>query len=110
MFSFLPSIGMHCERIPLLVTRLDHYPIVLGIPWLRRYDPTVRFSANSIAFNSSFCTEHCLSPTALRYTTVQGLPEDASLVPDPTVITTPNDIPLLRPSPPLRPLTKSDII
>ena len=67
------SIGMHCERIPLLVTRLSHYPIVLGIPWLRRHDPSIKFSANSLVFDSSFSTEHCLSNTALRYAAVQTL-------------------------------------
>lgn len=70
------SIGMHSKRIPLLVTRLGHYHIVLGIPWLQRHDPLVKFSANNLSFNSSFCTEHCLSPQAPQFSAVQGLIEE----------------------------------
>ena len=64
------SIGVHCERMPLLVTRLGHGPIVLGIPWLWRHDPLVKFLANSLTFNSSFCIEHCLPPQAPRFSAV----------------------------------------
>lgn len=66
------SIGMHCERMALLVTRLGHYPIVLEIPWLRRLDPLVKFSANSLTFNFSFPTEHCLPSQAFQCSAVQG--------------------------------------
>jgi uncharacterized protein (DUF1684 family) len=29
------SIHEHHERLPMFVTKLGHYPIVLGIPWLK---------------------------------------------------------------------------
>lgn len=61
------SIRMHCERMPLLVIRLGHYPIVLAIPWLRRHNPLVKFSANTLIFNSSFCTKQCLSSQAPQF-------------------------------------------
>ena len=101
------SIGMHCERMPLLVTRLSHYPIVLGIPWLRRHDPSIKFSANSLVFDSSFSTEHRLSNTALRYAAVQGLPESAAMpkIPPTTLLPNPSPPPLLPPPlPPTPPL------
>ncbi len=69
------SIGMHYERMPLLVKRLGHYHIVLGIPSLRRHDPLVKFSANSLTFNSSFRTEHCLPSQAPRFSAIQRLVE-----------------------------------
>ena len=53
-------IRMHCKRMPLLVTRLGHYLIVLKIPWFRRHDSLVKFSANSLTFNSLFYIENCL--------------------------------------------------
>lgn len=84
--------------MPLLVTRLGHYVIVLGIPWLRRHDPSIKFSANSLAFDSSFCTEHCLSTSC---TAVQGLPEIAALpkVPTTTILPNPSPPPPLLPPP-----------
>ncbi len=33
------SIGIHRERMPLLVTGLGHYSIVFGIPWIPGHDP-----------------------------------------------------------------------
>ena len=38
-----------------------------------RHDPLVKFSANTLIFNFSFCTEHCLSSQAPRYSAIQGL-------------------------------------
>ena len=35
------SIDGHQEDIPIFVTKLGHYPIVLGLPWLRRHDVVV---------------------------------------------------------------------
>ena len=29
------SIDSHQEDIPMFVTKLGHYPVVLGLPWLR---------------------------------------------------------------------------
>jgi hypothetical protein len=46
--THLAEVGMniqdHKERIPMFVTKLGHYPIVLGIPWLRLHDVAVRFA------------------------------------------------------------------
>ena len=33
--------GDHMEKgVPLVLTRLAHYPIVLGTPWLEKHNPT----------------------------------------------------------------------
>ena len=49
------SIAGHKERIPLFVTKLGHYSIVLGLPWLRRHDVNIRFSKNTVTFDSDYC-------------------------------------------------------
>ena len=49
------------ENIPLFVTKLGHYPIILGLPWLCRYDVNVSFAKNTLTFNSEFCLYHCCS-------------------------------------------------
>jgi hypothetical protein len=38
------AIWNHQEDIPLVVTKLGHYQIVLGIPWLRRHDVFLHFA------------------------------------------------------------------
>jgi len=35
------SILKHQEPLPIFVTKLGHYPIVLGIPWLKLHDVAI---------------------------------------------------------------------
>jgi hypothetical protein len=35
------TIGQHHETLPAFVTTLGHYPLVLGIPWLRHHDVSI---------------------------------------------------------------------
>src|SRR6478735_7483485 len=44
------------------VTRLASYPIVLGMPWLKQYDPQVGFAAHTFTFNSPYCQKFCNTP------------------------------------------------
>jgi hypothetical protein len=53
------SILDHHERIPMFVTKLGHYPIVLGIPWMELHDVAVRFSSRTLTFGSQYCTVNC---------------------------------------------------
>jgi len=53
------SIQDHKERIPMFVTKLGHYPIALGIPWLRLHDVALRFASNTVTFGSLHCVGHC---------------------------------------------------
>lgn len=91
------SIGLHSERMLLFVTRLGHYPIVLRIPWLQKYNPYIKFSTNFLVFNSSFYTNHCLPNTALCYISVEGIPDIAAQ----SRISISTTIPDLLPLPPL---------
>jgi hypothetical protein len=45
--------GPHHESSSFDVCRIGHYPIVLGIPWLRRHNPTIDWQRNAIAFHSA---------------------------------------------------------
>jgi hypothetical protein len=55
------KINGHLEEALLYVTKLGHYPIVLGIPWLRRHDVSIRFPTNTVTFNSPYCISSCNS-------------------------------------------------
>jgi hypothetical protein len=53
------GIRGHQEKLPAFVTKLGHYPIVLGLPWLQLHDVTVRFKNRRIGFESNYCQQHC---------------------------------------------------
>ena len=50
----------------MFVTNLGHYPLVLGLPWLRAHDVAIRFAANTITFESSTCHSNCLRPAPVE--------------------------------------------
>src|SRR5690606_12972009 len=54
------KVNDHFEHLPMFVTSLGHYPIVLGIPWLRRHGPSINFEANTVTFKSPPCLRSCL--------------------------------------------------
>jgi hypothetical protein len=70
------KVQNHGEQLPMFITKLGHYAIVLGIPWLRLYDVAVRFSSNTVTFGSQYCISHCHDTPV----TVQGVTEEP---PDP---------------------------
>jgi hypothetical protein len=53
------TIGQHHEPLPAFVITLAHYPLVLGIPWLRHHDVSIRFASNTVTFDSGYCKTHC---------------------------------------------------
>jgi hypothetical protein len=65
------SIHEHRERLPIFVTKLGHYPIVLGIPWLKQHDVAICFVSNLVTFGSQYCLAHCND----RAVMVQGTSE-----------------------------------
>ncbi|KAH0607596.1 uncharacterized protein H6S33_002630 [Morchella sextelata] len=76
------DIHGHRETASCFVTKLGHYPIVMGIPWMRRHDVTIRPKENLLVFDSRNCCQHCsLSGTTV---TVHGisipLPEHHTVV------------------------------
>ena len=63
MTKLTMTIDKHTETLPLFVTKLGHYPIVLGIPWLRHHDVHISFAKNTLSFDSDNCLRNC-DPTA----------------------------------------------
>jgi predicted aspartyl protease len=66
------SIHEHREKLPMFVTKLGHYLIVLGIPWLKQHDIAIRFALNLVTFGSQYCLAHCNN----RAVTVRGTSEE----------------------------------
>jgi hypothetical protein len=74
--THIEKVGMkiqeHREQLPTCITKLGHYPIVLGIPWLRLHDVAVRFASNTVTFGSQYCITHCHDTSGM----VQGVTEE----------------------------------
>jgi len=57
------QIQDHTEMLPAFITKLGHFLLVLGIPWLRRYAVVPDFVSNSVRFQ---CPDHRNSLSAPR--------------------------------------------
>ena len=53
------AILQNQETLPMFVTKLGHYPVVLSIPWLELHDVAIRFSSRTLTFGLQYCTSHC---------------------------------------------------
>ena len=51
----------------LFTTNLFHYPIILGIPWLKLHDPKLKFKKNTIIFSSKYCQKYYNTPLKPLY-------------------------------------------
>ncbi len=52
------TIDKHVEEIPMFVTKLGHYLVVLGIPWLNKHGVSLRFRSKRVNFDSDYCLQH----------------------------------------------------
>ena len=60
-------LGNHVEKLFLYITGLNQYPIILGLPWLRRYKVDANFGSNTLTMSSSHCLKHCYtSPVVIH--------------------------------------------
>ena len=57
------ALEAYTKSIELFVTILGQYLVVLGLPWLRKHNPRIRFKDNTITFDSEHCLEHCITST-----------------------------------------------
>jgi len=66
------TIHDHKKQLPIFVTKLGHYPIVLGMSWLRLEDVAMSFASNTVTVKSHHCMTHCHDGPV----TVQGVIEE----------------------------------
>ena len=71
------SIHEHREQIPMFVTKLGHYPIVLGIPWMELHDVAIRFSSRTLTFGSQYCIANCNPVPTVAHAISSEPPEPA---------------------------------
>jgi hypothetical protein len=46
------TIGNHHEKLIPYVASIGHYPLILGIPWLKKHDMNINFPKMDIQFPS----------------------------------------------------------
>ena len=67
----LPSapvrIGSYSDRLSLTATELSGYDVILGMPWLRRYNPSIDWRGCTVSFDDQHKQRHVLrrAPTGL---------------------------------------------
>ena len=67
------------EQLPMFITKLGHYPIVLRIPWLRLHDVAVPFASNTVTFGSQYCMRHCHDAPVTVQEVTEESPEQVHL-------------------------------
>ena len=56
--GFVPMAVMgHLESINFNMTPLGQYNMILGIPWLRNHNPTIKWKTGEIEFNKCKCPQ-----------------------------------------------------
>jgi hypothetical protein len=66
----------------MFATKLDHYSMVLGIPWLKKHNPAIRFASNTIIFDSDFCLENYQDSSTL----IKGITSSIFEIPTPIIL------------------------
>ncbi|KAK9395520.1 PEG10: Retrotransposon-derived protein PEG10 [Crotalus adamanteus] len=53
-------IGLHMEEAVFYVATASHFPVVLGLEWLRAHDPQIIWSSGTVRFPGKKCATHHL--------------------------------------------------
>ena len=77
--------GNHREDLQLFVIPSPHYPVVLGLPWLKLHNPQINWETAAITNWSVHCHSHCLrsaNPFSKRPLVTPTPPDLSSVPPD----------------------------
>ena len=77
--------GNHREDLQLFVIPSPHYPVVLGLPWLKLHNPQINWETAAITNWSIHCHSHCLrsaNPSSKRPLVTPTPPDLSSVPPD----------------------------
>lgn len=63
---FMLTVQNYSELLtPMLVTKLDQHPLILGKPWMQKHGLIIDISCNKITFWSSYC-QHSMAEAKSR--------------------------------------------
>jgi len=66
------TIENHKYQLPIFVTKLEYYPVILGIICLPQHDVAVQFATNMVTYVPQYFTPYCHDAPG----TVQGGAEE----------------------------------
>ena len=69
------DISSHKELATFQVANLQNDEVILGIPWLRKHNPTIDWNDKKITFNDERYTTWCLNSSHVAY----AIPEETAL-------------------------------
>jgi hypothetical protein len=66
-------IGDHHQCLIAYIVSIGHYPLVLGIPWLKKHNININFAEMDMQFPSPNCLPHCkrITPTPIKAITME---------------------------------------
>jgi hypothetical protein len=69
------TIGDHHETLVAYMASLGRFPLLLGIPWLKKHDVSVNFAKMDIQFTSPNCLPHrtTITPRTIKGITLRHL-------------------------------------
>ena len=54
------TVDQHLETLTFQVTKLAGWNMILGKIWLKRHNPVIDWTKNTLTFGSGYCQAHCL--------------------------------------------------
>lgn len=58
--TVLITIGLHSETVTFQLTKIEKYPMILGMTWLALHNPKIDWKHTSVSFDADYCLQHCL--------------------------------------------------
>ena len=68
------TVDQHLETLTFQVTKLTGWNMILGKTWLRRHNPIINWTKNTLTFVSGYCQAHCLPTRTLQPTNTMVTP------------------------------------
>src|SRR5258706_481582 len=72
----LNNIQENTEEITFEETTLGGFPIILGLPWLKKHNPEIGWKTHEIRFNSEYCQNNCMNVG----TTVEDITDEEAFI------------------------------
>uniref|UniRef100_A0A3B3SBH5 Gypsy retrotransposon integrase-like protein 1 n=1 Tax=Paramormyrops kingsleyae TaxID=1676925 RepID=A0A3B3SBH5_9TELE len=80
---FMLTVGaLHTEQMEVYVLPQAKDPLILGLPWLRKHNPSIDWRAGEITSWSELCLGECLSLPCKATGVESPEPEDLSVIPE----------------------------
>ena len=54
------TVIQHLETLTFQVTKIAGWNVILGKTWLKRHNPVINWTKNTVSFGSGYCQAHCL--------------------------------------------------